>query len=156
LALPAATELPAAGMLFLKEVLIMKIGASVFLTAALLGSAALPARAETIDVYDNHGGRVVEYNARWAGYAQRGVSVRVIGPCKSACTILIGHIPRNRICVTPAARFGFHLAKLPHATAMIWNAYPEDIKGWINARGGLQRDFHWMRAPDTFRYFKRC
>jgi hypothetical protein len=39
---------------------------------------------------------------------------------------------------------------------MIWNAYPEDIKGWINARGGLQRDFHWMRAPDTFRYFKRC
>ena len=42
------------------------------------------------------------------------------------------------------------------ATAMIWNAYPEDIKGWINARGGLQRDFHWMRAPDTYRYFKRC
>ena len=134
----------------------MKIGALLFLTVALLGFAALPARSETIDVYDNHGGRVVEYNARWAGYAQRGVSVRVIGPCKSACTILIGHIPRNRICVTPAARFGFHLAKLPHATAMIWNAYPADIKGWINARGVLQRDFHWMRAPDTFRYFKRC
>jgi hypothetical protein len=134
----------------------MKIGVSLFLTVALLGLTVLPARAETIGVYDNHGGRVVEYNARWAGYAQRGVGVRVIGPCKSACTILIGHIPRNRICVTPAARLGFHLAKLPHATAMIWNAYPEDIKGWINARGGLQRDFHWMRAPDTFRYFKRC
>jgi hypothetical protein len=38
----------------------MKIGASLFLSLALLGFVALPARAETIDVYDNHGGRVVE------------------------------------------------------------------------------------------------
>jgi len=134
----------------------MKFAARLVLIAALSGLSALPAGAETIDVFDNHGGRVVEYNARWAEYAQRGVSVRVVGPCKSACTILIGHIPRNRICVTPKATFGFHLAKLAHATAMIWNAYPDDIKAWINARGGLQRDFHWMRAPDTYRYFKRC
>jgi hypothetical protein len=134
----------------------MKFAARLFLIAALPGLLSLPARAETIDVFDNHGGSVVQYNARWAEYAQRGVSVRVVGPCKSACTILIGHIPRNRICVTPKATFGFHLAKLAHATAMIWNSYPEDIKGWINARGGLQRDFQWMRAPDTYRHFKRC
>jgi hypothetical protein len=144
-------------MLFLKiEVLIMKIGALVLLITALLGFAASPARAETIDVHDNHGGRVVEYNARWAGYAQRGVSVRIVGPCQSACTVLLGHIPRSRICVAPAARFGFHLAKLPQATATLWNAYPSDIKAWINARGGLKKEFVWMGAPDVFRYFKRC
>ena len=28
--------------------------------------------------------------------------------------------------VPSSVRFGFHLAKLAHATAMIWNAYPED------------------------------
>lgn len=133
----------------------MKIGASLFLTAVLLGFA-LPAHAETIDVNDNHGGRVAEYNARWTAHAQRGVSVRIVGPCQSACTVLLGHIPRSRICVTPAARFGFHLAKLPQATATLWNAYPADIKAWINARGGLRKDFVWMGAPDVFRYFKRC
>jgi hypothetical protein len=114
------------------------------------------ARAETIDVSDDHGGSVATYDAQWAELAQRGVSVRVVGPCQSACTVLLGHIPRNRICVTPDASFGFHLAHLPQATATLWGAYAPDIRAWINARGGLTRDFIWMRAPDTFRYFHKC
>jgi hypothetical protein len=39
---------------------------------------------------------------------------------------------------------------------MLRAAYPADIKGWISKRGGLTADFKWMRAPDTFRYFKKC
>jgi hypothetical protein len=122
----------------------------------ILTFIALPAQAETIDVFDNHGGRVVQYTARWAELAQRGVSVRIVGPCQSACTVLLGHIPRSRICVTPQARFGFHLARLPQATATLWNAYAPDIRAWINKRGGLQQDFIWMGAPDIYRYFRRC
>jgi hypothetical protein len=127
-----------------------------FILAVLLLGAALPARAETIDVYDNHGGRVAAYNARWAALGRRGVSVRIVGPCQSACTVLLGHIPRSRICVTPQASFGFHLAHLPQATATLWSAYAPDIKAWINRHGGLTRDFIWMRAPDTYRYFHKC
>jgi hypothetical protein len=117
---------------------------------------ATSARAETIEVSDNHGGSVAEYDARWSELAQRGVSVRVVGPCQSACTVLLGRIPRNRICVTPDASFGFHLAHLPRATATLWDAYAPDIRNWINANGGLQRDFLWMRAPVTYRYFHKC
>jgi hypothetical protein len=123
---------------------------------APIALAASAVRAETIDVYDNHGGRVAEYDQRWAENARRGVSVRITGPCQSACTVLLGHIPRSRICVTSEARFGFHLAKLPQATARLWSAYPGDIKAWINAHGGLQADFVWMGAPDVFKYFRRC
>jgi hypothetical protein len=117
---------------------------------------AVPAAAETIDVNDAHGGSVVQYNTRWAGLAARGVDVRIVGPCQSACTILLGHIPRNKICVTPAARFGFHLAQREFATKMLWDAYQSDIQAWINSHGGLKKDFVWMRAPDTYRYFRRC
>jgi hypothetical protein len=124
--------------------------ASVFLFAAL------PVRAETIDVSDSHGGSVAAYNARWGGLAQRGVSVRIVGPCQSACTVLLGHIPRSRICVTPGASFGFHLAHLPQATATLWGSYPAGIKAWINAHGGLTHDFIWMRAPDIYRFFNKC
>ena len=127
-----------------------------FLIAALLCLPAVPAMAETIDVFDNHGGSVVQYNARWAALAARGVDVRIVGPCQSACTILIGHIPRNKICVMPAARFGFHLARLESATQLLWNAYPADIRAWINARGGLKKEFFWMGAPDVYRYFRKC
>jgi hypothetical protein len=129
---------------------------SLFIAAVLCTAVAMPAAAETIDVYDNHGGSVAQYNARWAGLAARGVSVRIVGPCQSACTVLLGHIPRSRICVMPNASFGFHLAKLEAATATLWNAYQADIRAWINAHGGLKKDFVWMRAPDTYKYFSKC
>jgi hypothetical protein len=41
-------------------------------------------------------------------------------------------------------------------TAILRAAYAPDITAWINAHGGLKPDFMWMRAPDTYRYFKRC
>jgi hypothetical protein len=126
------------------------------LIAALFCLFSMPVAAETIEVFDNHGGRVADYNARWAGLAARGVNVRIVGPCQSACTVLLGHIPRSRICVTPGASFGFHLARLETATKTLWNAYQADIRGWINARGGLKKEFIWMRAPDTYRFFRKC
>ncbi|MBU6463783.1 MAG: hypothetical protein KGK01_11440 [Bradyrhizobium sp.] len=120
-------------------------------------SLATPvAAAETIDVSDDHGGSVAIYNQRWQQYAARGVSVRIVGPCQSACMVLLGHIPRSRICVTPEARFGFHMAHRPDMTALLWRSYASDIKAWINARGGLTPDFKWMSAPDTYRYFHKC
>jgi hypothetical protein len=117
---------------------------------------ALPAQSETIDVSDSHGGSVAQYSAHWAELARRGVSVRIVGPCQSACTVLLGHIPRSRTCVTPDASFGFHLAHLPQATAALRSAYSSDITAWINAHGGLTQEFIWMRAPDTYRYFRKC
>ena len=123
---------------------------------SLLASICLvcPAAAETIDVSDSHGGSVAQYSAHWSELARRGVSVRIVGPCQSACTVLLGRIPRSRICVTPAASFGFHLAHRGDATQTLWSAYGPDIKGWIQAHGGLTSDFVWMSAPDTYRYFK--
>jgi hypothetical protein len=134
----------------------MRNSTACLLLAITLALASSTASAETIDVFDNHGGRVADYDARWAMHARQGASVRIVGPCQSACTVLLGHIPRSRICVTPQASFGFHLARLPQATATLWNGYPADIKAWINQRGGLKREFVWMRAPDVYRFFRRC
>jgi hypothetical protein len=140
----------------MRNAIVALIVGSVFVAGNAFGLAATSARAETIDVSDDHGGPVADYDARWAGLAQRGVSVRIVGPCQSACTVLLRHIPRSRICVTPEASFGFHLAHLPQATATLWGGYASDIKAWITAHGGLTHDFIWMRAPDTFRYFHKC
>jgi len=115
-----------------------------------------PAFAETIDVYDDHGGVVPEYDRHWAEEAAQNVDVRIVGPCQSACTVLLGHIPRDHICVMPEARFGFHLAKFESSTAIMWNGYAPDIRQWIADHGGLTQDFIWMAAPDIYRYFKKC
>ena len=50
--------------------------------------------------------------------------------------------------MTPQTSFGFHQAHLPQATATLWGGYAGDIEAWINAHGGLEQDFVWMRAPD--------
>ena len=72
------------------------------LTAALAAvSTASP--AEVINVTDNHGGRVDLYDHRWTGLAVGDPQVRVTGPCISARTVLLKHVPRGKICVTPDA-----------------------------------------------------
>jgi hypothetical protein len=133
-----------------------RLKAARFLCAVAVSFSASFVRAETIDVSDAHGGSVAEYNARWTEHARNGASVRIVGPCQSACTVLLGRIPRSRICVTPEASFGFHLAHLQSATTTLKAAYAPDIMSWINAHGGLTKDFIWMRAPDTYRYFSKC
>jgi hypothetical protein len=81
-----------------------------FLLVAILFLTASAPRAETIDVSDFHGGLLSTYQTQWSTLAARGVKVRIVGPCVSACTILVGYIPRNNICVMPNAYLGFHWA----------------------------------------------
>jgi hypothetical protein len=128
----------------------------IWMPIVLLLAGIAPALAETIDVSDSHGGVVRDYNARWAELGSRGVNVRIVGPCQSACTVLLAHIPRERICVTPNASFGFHLAKTATGTSLLLAAYSSDIMAWIDAHGGLTPAFIWMRAPDIYKFFKRC
>ena len=40
----------------------------------------------------------------------RGERVIIDGICNSACTLVLGIVPLNKICVTPKASLGFHAA----------------------------------------------
>jgi len=42
--------------------------------------------------------------------------------------MILGHVSRDHICVTPEARLGFRLAAAPAGTATLWKSYPTDIK----------------------------
>ena len=57
----------------------------------------------------------------------------------------------------PDASFGFHLARTARADAILWNANAAaDIQDWINQNGGLQSRVMWLRAPEIFRFFRKC
>ena len=58
----------------------------------------------------DHGGEVEKYKAKYHQIAERGERVIIDGICNSACTLVIGIVPRNKICVTPRASLGFHQA----------------------------------------------
>jgi hypothetical protein len=85
---------------------------------SFLDEAAQNAFQEAISAYQN----------QWATQAAQGVEVRIVGPCVSACTVLVGYVPRRNICVMPNAYLGFHWATTAFHTQELWSAYPPDIR----------------------------
>ena len=85
--------------------------------AALLGAvvAALTISnaSAAVRIKADPGGQIGPYLENLALLRSSGEKVIIDGPCLSACTMLLGVIPRNRICVTPRARLGFHAAWHP-------------------------------------------
>jgi hypothetical protein len=107
------------------------------LLLAVLLSFTGAASAQTVDVSDDHGGLISAYQNQWSTLAAQGVKVRIVGPCVSACTLVLSYVPRRNICVMPNAYLGFHWATTAFHTQELWSAYPPDIRQWIYQRGGL-------------------
>jgi hypothetical protein len=61
-------------------------------------------------IHDDSGGQIGSYLRKYSAVRMSGHHVVVDGTCASACTILLGAIPRNRICVTKNAVLAFHSA----------------------------------------------
>ena len=59
------------------------------------------------------GGQIGPYLQELVALRGSGERVIIDGPCLSACTMVLGVIPRERICVTARARLGFHAAWHP-------------------------------------------
>src|SRR5579862_9563349 len=104
--------------------------------------AAFPARAD-LHITRDHGGYVEEYKAKYQRIRDRNERVIIDGICNSACTLVFGIVPMNRICVTPRASVGFHQAYYDKAftfgikvtssagTSDLMSYYPESVKDWI-------------------------
>jgi hypothetical protein len=58
----------------------------------------------------DHGGYLEDYKAKYARIRDRGERVIIDGICNSGCTVVLGIVPLNRVCVTPRASLGFHMA----------------------------------------------
>ena len=110
--------------------------------------AATPARAD-LHITRDHGGYVEEYKAKYERIRDRHERVIIDGICNSACTLVFGIVPLNKICVTPRASLGFHQAYYDKAftfgikvtsaegTSDLMSYYPDTVKDWIRRNGGL-------------------
>jgi hypothetical protein len=110
--------------------------------------AATSARAD-LHITRDHGGYVEEYKAKYKHIRDSGQRVIIDGICNSACTLVFGIVPMNKICVTPRASLGFHEAYYDKAftfgikitsaegTADLMSYYPSTVKDWIRRNGGL-------------------
>jgi len=115
------------------------------LTSAL---AVTPAQA-VLHITRDHGGYVEEYKTKYKHIRDTGERVVIDGICNSACTLVFGIVPMNKICVTPRASLGFHQAYYDKAytfgikvtsaegTSDLISYYPDTVRDWIRRNGGL-------------------
>lgn len=115
---------------------------------------------------DDRGGQIGQYLHAFAELRSSGERVIIDGNCLSACTLVLGMIPRNRMCATDRARLGFHAAWLPDSdgnpvtsnvgTEALWKIYPLSVRRWINRRGGLSRQMIYMEGRDLYAFVPSC
>jgi hypothetical protein len=124
-----------------------------------------PAMAE-VRISDDSGGQIGEYLQKLDKLRASGERVVIDGTCASACTMILGRIPRNRICVTPGAVLEFHSAWDPTPSGgqeinrdgnrILWSTYPEYIRRWIAQRGGLNSHVLYLRGSDLNAIYPTC
>jgi hypothetical protein len=113
------------------------------------------------------GGRLDQHIERWKALAASGKDVEIRGLCPSACTLVLAHVPKELLCFGQTAVLGFHLARFPNgepaigASRAMFNAYPQDIRMWLQERGGVEKmplESLWLLFPSELWQmgYRRC
>lgn len=147
----------------------LRAGARRIFVACLILQAALVApsiAAGQVTIKDDYGGNIGEYWSRFTAIRDAKEWVVVDGICSSACTMVLGIVPRDRICVTRNAQFGFHAAwrsgflgfRVTNgpATQTLWSLYPNPVRVWISRNGGLGPDTIYLSGPELFAMYPKC
>ena len=136
--------------------------------AVPLDPGGCAARAD-LHITRDHGGYVKEYKAKYERIRDRKERVIIDGICNSACTLVFGIVPMNKICVTPKASLGFHQAYYDKAftfgikvtssegTSDLMSYYPDTVKDWIRRNGGLTTEMKKIKnGEDLWKIVDPC
>jgi hypothetical protein len=139
---------------------------AVVLLAVAFLFAGVRASHAVIRITDDHGGQIGTYLDKYQSLRSSGETVIIDGFCASACTIVLGMVPRDKICVTSRASLGFHAAWdldtngreviNPGATRMLYSMYPSLVRRWIAARGGLKQRLIYLHGEELMSMYHPC
>jgi hypothetical protein len=136
--------------------------------AGAIASALLTyAASAEVRIVGDPGGEVTSYIEKFTEIRDSGQRSVIDGPCLSACTLLTGIVPRDRVCVTRRAALGFHAASyyddatrslVPtrHGSALVMRLYPAQVRAWISRHGGLRPQMIVMRGRELSALYPLC
>jgi hypothetical protein len=120
----------------------------------------------TVIIKDDHGGNIGVYWSRYSALRDMGEKIVIDGICSSACTLVLGMVPHDRICVTQNALLGFHAAWRPGlsgvkvindpGTRTLMSIYPTPIRDWIVSHGGLGPETIYLSGRELRSMYNEC
>jgi hypothetical protein len=137
------------------------------LAGALASTMVTCAAFADVHIIGDPGGEISSYVQRFSEIRESGQRIIIDGPCLSACTLLTGIVPRDRVCVTARAVLGFHAASYYNdasrslvptrrGSALVMRLYPPQVRTWINRHGGLRPQMIVMRGQDLAALYPSC
>jgi hypothetical protein len=136
------------------------------LLGAVLAASTAPSASAAVRIAGDVGGQIGPYLETLVALRSSGERVIIDGPCLSACTMILGVIPRERICVTNRARLGFHAAWHPGeggraitsrgGTQLLMDVYPQQVRRWIARRGGLTSRMMYLTGRELASMYPIC
>jgi hypothetical protein len=142
----------------------MKRLTGILVAALLLGGVGIG--HATVRIANDRGGRIGDYVDKYKQLRDSGEFVIIDGYCLAACTIVLGAIPRDRICLTSNAKFGFQAAwdldangqrvTNPEATRMIYAVYPSEVRHWIAQQGGMTPHMIFLPGKQLQALYRTC
>jgi len=104
-----------------------------------------PVFNHTTVLYYEPGGVFQEHMKRWEELALSGDYVEIRGACASGCTLIMMHVPSNRLCFGEYASLQFHAAgrlntpfpplRDKELTKWMVDNYPREIRTWLKDLG---------------------
>ncbi|GAB9111460.1 hypothetical protein [Bradyrhizobium diazoefficiens] len=137
------------------------------LIAVVVSTAlSVTSASATVIISADIGGKMRDYTTRFQQVRDSGESVVIAGTCVSACTMVLGLVPSDRICVTPDAVLGFHAAWMfdssgkrvvsASGTQDLMQTYPAAVRAWIARHGGLTPKMMYLRGRDLAAIVAPC
>src|ERR1700730_7551491 len=143
----------------------MQVLTALTAAAAMMALAIFPASA-TMRITSDPGGQIGPYLENLASLRRAGEHVVIAGPCLPACTMVLGVIPRDHLCVTPRARLGFHSAWRPDeaghpvvsrdGTQLLMTVSPKQMANWTARRGGLPPHMMYLPGRELASMYPPC
>jgi hypothetical protein len=153
----------------------MRIIAALLAVASLVGFGVYEYRFSPVTIGTSPGGSVFGFIGDYDELRRSGRPVRIDGLCVSACTLLVGEIPPDRICVTPYAKLAFHSAKepsekhpdrwvfSPDGTRILWQMYPDKVQALLRRHGweatgkrANHPDLIYIKGKELLSLYRAC
>jgi hypothetical protein len=137
------------------------------LIAAVISTAlTVTSASATVVISADAGGKMKDYATHFQQVRDSGEPVVIAGTCVSACTMVLGFVPSDRVCATPNALLGFHAAWMfddsgkrvvsASGTQDLMKTYPAPVRTWIARHGGLTPKMMYLRGRDLAAIVAPC
>jgi hypothetical protein len=131
---------------------------------AIFAAAMVPAAyAEKVYYLHDPGGNITEHYYTYSQVNAAYDRVVIDGQCKSACTMVLGIVPLNKICIAPSGYFMFHAAHNrdrsfnPQLTQQMMAAYAPVVRDWVLRHHAVEHvDPYTYLYPKDVRFIRQC